>query len=290
MKIYCLPSKLKLLGLYPVTGDGTWSPCRFIKQKQCYILCANIVEGNRCLTVPVLYALCNHFTVRQYNSIFDFAKLKHLEYFGSNLVIKEFHLDCELAVKNSVRLAFPNCVITYCNVHILRSITKHFKKHLGAKFYTQKLFLEMFKTVTGAFYLDFSQKEIVQEFLKILESFPIRAARLNSDFKPKMLKLIKYLKSNYFGYRALFPAKFWNYRSLALTGRFQFSTNAIEALNRALKHFLGMGFINMAKLDSEMNRFHSNKVVESTDGLENGRLNSKRRQTILREKIYMIYW
>ena len=99
-----------------------------------------------------------------------------------------------------------------------------------------------------------------------------------------MLKLIKYLKSNYFGYRALFPAKFWNYRSLALTGRFQFSTNAIEALNRALKHFLGMGFINMAKLDSEMNRFHSNKVVESTDGLENGRLNSKRRQTILREK------
>ena len=32
-----------------------------------------------------------------------------------------------------------------------------------------------------------------------------------------------------------------------------------------------------------MNRFHSQKVIEATDGLEKGRLNSKRRQTILRE-------
>ena len=40
----------------------------------------------------------------------------------------------------------------------------------------------------------------------------------------------------------------------------------------------------MKKIDSEMNRFHSQKLVEETDGLEKGRLNSKRRQTILREK------
>ena len=32
-----------------------------------------------------------------------------------------------------------------------------------------------------------------------------------------------------------------------------------------------------------MNRFHSQKLVEATDGLEKGRLHSKRRQTILRE-------
>ena len=32
-----------------------------------------------------------------------------------------------------------------------------------------------------------------------------------------------------------------------------------------------------------MNRFHSQKVIEATDGLEKGRLNSKRRKTILRE-------
>ena len=45
----------------------------------------------------------------------------------------------------------------------------------------------------------------------------------------------------------------------------------------------------MDKLDSEMNRFHSNKVVQSTDGLEKGRLNGKRRKTILRESnIYEI--
>ena len=32
-----------------------------------------------------------------------------------------------------------------------------------------------------------------------------------------------------------------------------------------------------------MNRFHSQKKVEATDGLKHGELNSKRRETILRE-------
>ena len=44
-----------------------------------------------------------------------------------------------------------------------------------------------------------------------------------------------------------------------------------------------MGFLDINKLDAEMNRFHSQKLIEATDGLEKGRLNSKRRQTILRE-------
>ena len=56
-----------------------------------------------------------------------------------------------------------------------------------------------------------------------------------------------------------FPAKFWNYRDLALTEKFQFSTNAIESLNRSVKYFLGMGFLDINKLNSEMNRFHSKK-------------------------------
>ena len=37
-----------------------------------------------------------------------------------------------------------------------------------------------------------------------------------------------------------------------------------------------MGFVDMKKIDSEMNRFHSQKLVEETDGLEKGRLNTKR--------------
>ena len=40
----------------------------------------------------------------------------------------------------------------------------------------------------------------------------------------------------------------------------------------------------MEKLDSQMNRFHSKKKnVQSTDGSGKGRMNSKRRKTILRE-------
>ena len=80
-----------------------------------------------------------------------------------------------------------------------------------------------------------------------------------------------------------FPAKFWNYRDLAHKEKFQFSTNAIESLNRSIKLFLGLGFLNINKLDSQMNRFHSQKVIEETERFEKGRLNSKRRKTILRE-------
>jgi len=71
--------------------------------------------------------------------------------------------------------------------------------------------------------------------------------------------------------------------------KIQFSTNAIESLNRSIKYFLGLGFLDLNKLDSEMNRFHSQKLIEATDGLLKGRLNSKRRQTILRQNnIYEI--
>ena len=38
----------------------------------------------------------------------------------------------------------------------------------------------------------------------------------------------------------------------------------------------------MERLDFEMTRFHSVKVNQAIDGLENGRMNSKRRETILR--------
>ena len=125
--------------------------------------------------------------------------------------------------------------------------------------------------------------DLKNEFFQLLESFVPRAGRLNSSYKAKIQKCIKYLKNNFFGYRARFPARFWNYRTLALTDKYQFSTNGIESLNRALKLFLGLGYLHMERLDSEMNRFHSVKVNQATDGLENGRMNSKRRETILRE-------
>ena len=132
-----------------------------------YILVANVIEGKKILTVPVVYALCKHFTVRQYNEIFSFVKMKYFEYFGQKLIVKQFHIDCEMAVNAAIRLAFPDTTICYCNVHILRAITKHFKKYLGAHFYNTKIFLELFKVVTGAFYLDFENKELKDEFLKL---------------------------------------------------------------------------------------------------------------------------
>ena len=35
---------------------------------------------------------------------------------------------------------------------------------------------------------------------------------------------------------------------------------------------MGLGYINMEIFDSKMNRLHSNKLIQYTDGLENGRM------------------
>ena len=53
-------------------------------------------------------------------------------------------------------------------------------------------------------------------------SFVPRAGRFNSSLKKIISKVIKYLKGNYFGHRARFPPKYWDYRNLALTEKFQF--------------------------------------------------------------------
>ena len=77
-------------------------------------------------------------------------------------------------------------------------------------FFNTKIFLEFFKVIAGSFYLDFDNKELKNEFLNILESFPSRAGRFNSSFKKDINKMIKYVKGNYFGHRARFPSKYWN--------------------------------------------------------------------------------
>ena len=64
---------------------------------------------------------------------------------------------------------------------------------------------------------------------------------------------------------------------------FQTSTNGIESLNRALKHYLGLGRLDQKRLDKEMHRFHSVKLIEAYDALNSGRLNKKRRRTLARE-------
>ena len=88
-----------------------------------------------------------------------------------------------------------------------------------------------------------NNKDLKNEFFKLLDSIVPRAGRNNSAYKANINKRIKFLMGIFFGHRARFPARFWNYRTLALTDKNQFSTNGIESLNRALKFFLGLGYV-----------------------------------------------
>ena len=150
---YMLPSYLQLLAELPVTGDGTWSPVRHLKQKQMYVLTVQFRKKNKLMTIPLVYCLTFNFSQRSYNSLFEFVKIQYEIFHGKKLVIKEFHLDMELSVLNSVRLNFPGIEIVFCFVHILRAFGRHCKTNLGIHFYKDKFQLEYFKVVSGIFSL-----------------------------------------------------------------------------------------------------------------------------------------
>ena len=94
------------------------------------------------------------------------------------------------------------------------------------------------------------------------------------------------LPPRFFGPRPRYPPKFWNYHSLILdTESYQLSTNGIESINRSIKHFLGLGMCNQARLNNEMNLYHRKKVNLADAALNHGRMKCIRRQTIINQEI-----
>ena len=246
-----------------------------------YVLTVQYRKKNKLMTIPVVYCLTYHFSQRSYNSLFDFVKLKYEQFHGKKLNIREFHLDMELSVLNSVRLNFPGIWIVFCFVHILRSFGRHCKTNLGIHFYKDKLLLEYFKSVAGCFFLNHNDKSIITEMKKLLASFEHRAPS-KTRARRGICKLNTYLTNNFFGPRPRYPPKFWNYHSLILdTESYQLSTNGIESINRSIKHFLGLGMCNQARLNNEMNLYHRKKVNLADAALNHGRMKCIRRQTIL---------
>ena len=204
MIFYMLPSYLHLLAEYPVTGDGTWAPIRYLSFKQMYVLTVQVRKQNKLMTIPIVYCLTNHFSQRSYNSLFEFVKHQFENQFSKKLVIQEFHLDMELAVLNSVKLNFPGIKIIFCYVHVLRSISRHCKTLFGQHFYKDRILLEYFKVISGCFFLDHQNKPIIAEMKEILGSYQHRVPA-KSRAKRGIGTLNKYLNKNFFGARARFP-------------------------------------------------------------------------------------
>ena len=114
----------------------------------------------------------------------------------------------------------------------------------------------------------------------ILESFEHRAPG-KSRARRGLGVLNKYLYRNYFGARAIFSKKCWDYHSLILKNEsFQLSTNGIESINRSIKHFLGLGMLKQDRLDREMKLYHQHKINAASAALKHGRMKNIRRQTL----------
>ena len=92
----------------------------------------------------------------------------------------------------------------------------------------------------------------------------------------KLMAGFKIFKSNFFnGNKARFPQKFWPFRELILSGYHSLSTNAHENLNKTVKEFMGLGYLNRPRLLQKMHSFHSKKLVQTYEATEMNRIRKK---------------
>ena len=62
---------------------------------------------------------------------------------------------------------------------------------------------------------------------------------------------------NFFNHNSRFPFRHWNYHNLVINEKsYLTSTNGIENLNKQLKFFLGLGYLDSKRLNKEMYQFH----------------------------------
>ena len=100
-----------------------------------------------------------------YDDIFTFLKNQYHKKFEAELTPHMFHLDCELATITFLKNYFSDSTITLCSVHILRNMMKHLKEHTVGNFYENKTLLKFWKTLSGSFFLNLSNPEILSSIL-----------------------------------------------------------------------------------------------------------------------------
>ena len=92
-------------------------------------------------------------------------KDQYFSKFNENLSPHMFHLDCEIATILSIQHNFPESPITLCSVHILRNMLKKLKEYTFGNFFMNKTLLKFWKTLSGSFFFNLSNPEILNNIL-----------------------------------------------------------------------------------------------------------------------------
>ena len=227
-----------------------------------------------------------------YDDIFTFLKNQYHKKFEAELTPHMFHLDCELATITSLKNNFPDSPITLCSVHILRNMMKHLKEHTVGNFYENKTLLKFWKTLSGSFFLNLSNPEILSSILTYFRQDIMD--ELEPNFRVGLSNFIeKYLVKYYFRSDALYNFTLFNYYENSSAGNYNFSTNSLESVNRRLKEACGAGQLPLKKSFVKLRDFKKGYIGKFKRKVKRNQLNPRKQKTIRRQEmlegIYDVY-
>ncbi|CAJ0593381.1 unnamed protein product [Cylicocyclus nassatus] len=121
------------IGLHALVADGMFSlhPKELGRQAQLYCVHAVCTGG---VEVPILFAITQKRTVKEYRIIFNHIKEQFCKYEGGDILPKKFILDFERAAIKAATTTFPHAKVEGCAFHLAQAWNRRRDK-LGLRAY-----------------------------------------------------------------------------------------------------------------------------------------------------------
>ena len=204
----------------------------------------------------------------------------HRELYGCELEPLSIHTDGELAAIRAFEEVYFTAEIKLCTVHFFRAWDSQLEDLMGKTYKTNKIVCTIRTIIRGCVYIEHT--EVIRN--RLVGFIGDLAKELKGNLKTQMRKYIKYLVTNYFGLKARYPHKWWNYQKDVLNGNNNMSNNAAESQNRQFKTTFNYGHKDFHKAVGGIQKYKSKcrrKYAEKVDG---NCLNRVRRKTRIRHQ------
>ena len=120
-----------------------------------------------------------------------------------------------------------------------------------------KTLLKFWKTLSGSFFLNLSNPEILNNILSYFRTDIL--AELDENLRENLSNFIeKYSVKYYFNPTAQFTFTLYDYNGISSNGNYNFLTNSLESVNRRIKEACGAGQLPLKKILRQTSRFQKN--------------------------------
>ena len=218
MKIFCIPSELKLMNRFKVYLDGTFrtiNSCYHPNTKK-KVFCQNFIVtikwtmDDKVFCYPLIYGLMPRRQTDDYIKFWQRIKaIFDSEFEDDELTFKSFSTDFEYASYTGFSEVFPGVPVYLCGFHFLQSLKRKLVKLFGKKnLYKDPVLLSIWIDILrGCMWIPWNDS-LVQFLFDHLNS--LRPKLWKKHRKP-FDQFLTYLQNTYFGPNAMFPYSLWNH-------------------------------------------------------------------------------